>query len=201
MSFCLARRHPKAAAPTAVAKQSLLSGYRSDEVRKTYAEKLKDPRWLEKRTDVLNEHGLFCEKCGEAGVELHVHHNSYFKNREPWQYQNNQFSVLCDCCHQDYHDSFDPLLYVISMIGVDSRETRTVIAVLIAGYLNIEDKKIIDHVENTEKGWFGYGKYYLDGESIRMANSIISISEKHLKRLQLLIQRLKKNLLAEEIKN
>jgi len=66
----------------------------------SYAEKLKDPRWQKKRLEVLEAAGWECHSCGDRENELHVHHNEYISGREPWEYETQQFSVLCVPCHE-----------------------------------------------------------------------------------------------------
>ena len=71
--------------------------------KKTYSDKLKDPRWQKKRLEVLNLHGFKCEKCKCETKELHVHHRFYITGREVWQYDNDVLQVLCCDCHEKEH--------------------------------------------------------------------------------------------------
>lgn len=81
----------------------------------TYAEKLKDPRWIEFRERFLSN--LFykrrevspdsdddwCEGCGLPANHFHVHHRIYIKGREPWEYSFDCLSALCPDCHKRVH--------------------------------------------------------------------------------------------------
>lgn len=69
----------------------------------TYAEKLKSPKWQKKRLEILNLRGFKCELCNNEEKELHVHHRFYLKGRQPWQYDNDIFQVLCSDCHEKQH--------------------------------------------------------------------------------------------------
>ena len=69
-----------------------------------YADKLKSPLWQKKRLEIFNLHNFKCEKCGEETKELHVHHRFYLKGREPREYDNDVFQVLCRNCHKKEHD-------------------------------------------------------------------------------------------------
>lgn len=71
---------------------------------KTYSEKLKDPRWQKKRLEVLQRDSFACQLCGDAETELHVHHQSYIKGRQPWEYELANFSAYCKHCHTIVED-------------------------------------------------------------------------------------------------
>lgn len=67
---------------------------------KTYAEKLKDPRWQKKRLQVLEAAGWECVNCGSGTKTLHVHHGYYMRGREPWDYPDTALHCLCEDCHK-----------------------------------------------------------------------------------------------------
>lgn len=73
---------------------------------KTYAEKLKDPRWLKFRRDVLAHYGNECRCCGQYADSgtLHIHHKRYIKAADPWDYPMDDVSVYCRDCHTEIHD-------------------------------------------------------------------------------------------------
>jgi hypothetical protein len=66
---------------------------------KTYSEKLKDPRWQKKRLEVLQNDEFTCQFCGDVETELHVHHKTYVKGRQPWEYDLTNFVTCCKHCH------------------------------------------------------------------------------------------------------
>ena len=68
---------------------------------KTYAEKLKDPRWQRKRLEIMQRDDFQCRVCGDERKTLHVHHIRYIKGREPWEYKDFYFVTLCEGCHRD----------------------------------------------------------------------------------------------------
>lgn len=103
--------------------------------KKTYWEKLKDPRWQKKRLIVLQERDFRCEVCGDDKSTLHVHHKQYFKGREPWEYENVQLAVLCEKCHSSTHDGEDALNLMCSYLMMDGPDSRDSIASLISGLL------------------------------------------------------------------
>lgn len=71
-------------------------------VRKTYKEKLLDPRWQKKRLEVLSRDNFTCIKCGDAKNTLHVHHKSYKGN--PWEINISELETLCALCHEKSHE-------------------------------------------------------------------------------------------------
>lgn len=67
---------------------------------KTYAEKLKDPRWQRKRLEIMERDGFKCRHCYSAEKTLNVHHKIYRKGKLPWDYEDEVFVTLCEECHQ-----------------------------------------------------------------------------------------------------
>ncbi len=104
----------------------------------SYAIKLRDPRWQKKRLEVLNRAGWECEMCGDKESTLHVHHKQYFKGREPWEYDDEQLSVLCECCHAAQHEGVDLLLDVASRVPVSGQFDRHMVAYVVAGMAGLE---------------------------------------------------------------
>lgn len=67
---------------------------------KSYAEKLKDPRWQKKRLEILEKEDWQCWGCGGTEKTLHVHHLFYRKKTDPWDYPDEAYAVLCEGCHE-----------------------------------------------------------------------------------------------------
>lgn len=67
---------------------------------KTYKEKLKDPRWQKMRLSVLERDNFTCQRCFDEENTLHVHHKTYKKGNEPWEYELDNFTTLCADCHE-----------------------------------------------------------------------------------------------------
>jgi hypothetical protein len=68
--------------------------------KKSYAEKLKDPRWQKKRLQVLNQDEFTCQSCYGTDVELHVHHIEYTQ-QNPWDEPLYNLITLCKDCHKE----------------------------------------------------------------------------------------------------
>ncbi len=70
---------------------------------KTYAEKLRDPRWQKKRLKVLNRDEWECQLWTKhKGMKI-VHHKYYLKGKEPWQYPMKALITLCENCNKLIH--------------------------------------------------------------------------------------------------
>jgi hypothetical protein len=61
-------------------------------------------------------HEWKCDECGSTERELHLHHKFYLPNREPWQYEDHYFSVLCSDCHKKQHEKPSILYSLIDTI-------------------------------------------------------------------------------------
>lgn len=80
---------------------------------KSYSEKLKDPRWQKKRLEILNRDEWACCICGESENTLHVHHKSYVKGKDPWDYDDDNFETLCEFCHDHEHSKYKDYIELI----------------------------------------------------------------------------------------
>lgn len=69
----------------------------------TYGERLRDPRWQQKRLRVMERAGWKCEKCGDKTTTLNVHHERYVSGRMPWEYDDSELHCLCEPCHSREH--------------------------------------------------------------------------------------------------
>lgn len=63
----------------------------------TYAEKLKDPRWQRKKTQVWERDDYTCCACGTKSEQVHAHHTNY--TGEPWDAPLKDMVTLCHKCH------------------------------------------------------------------------------------------------------
>lgn len=69
-----------------------------------YRDKLLDPRWQKRKSEVQIAHNFTCEDCGSTSKTLHVHHCFYIKGREPWEYEDDLLMLLCEDCHPRRQD-------------------------------------------------------------------------------------------------
>ncbi len=81
----------------------------------TYWQKLKDPRWQRKKNSILERAGYECSNCGADDKTLHAHHRIYRKNTEPWDYEDEVLSCLCEDCHKNEHIERDRLAELLAL--------------------------------------------------------------------------------------
>ena len=104
--------------------------------RSSYAQKLRDPRWQKKRLEVMQANDFSCEICGDKESTLNIHHKQYLKGHEPWEYEADQLSCICQNCHSNHHESPDFLNFACSFLPIDGKNNRDEIAILILGILH-----------------------------------------------------------------
>ncbi len=109
-----------------------------------YWQLLKRPEWQKKRLEVLNNAKWECVNCGSKEDSLHVHHKQYFKDKKPWEYENDQLEVLCEKCHSVQHESLQCIKEIISLSDVNE------IYNFLVGYSNFEVIKRTSQSENFE---------------------------------------------------
>lgn len=78
-------------------------------MKKTYWEKLKDPRWQKMRLAVMERDGFACQVCADDKSTLNVHHRIYRKGAAPWEYAPHELVTLCEACHGEQHQGDDSL--------------------------------------------------------------------------------------------
>lgn len=73
----------------------------SEKQYKSYYEKLRDPRWQQMRLQVMERDKFKCTSCGDHTSTLNVHHRvPYRKNTDPWEYELDELTTLCESCHE-----------------------------------------------------------------------------------------------------
>jgi hypothetical protein len=63
----------------------------------TYSDKLRDPRWQEKRKRILARDNYECQLCNNKDISMHVHHLQYYG--EPWDVSDDDLITYCEDCH------------------------------------------------------------------------------------------------------
>jgi hypothetical protein len=69
----------------------------------TYSEKLQDPRWIKKKDEICTRDNFSCRICYTTQKPMHVHHLTYFFDKEPWDYDNDLLKTLCKKHHENEH--------------------------------------------------------------------------------------------------
>lgn len=69
-----------------------------------YSEKLNNPLWQRKRLEIFTRDNWSCTQCGCEYRTLHIHHKTYIKGANPWEYDDKFLTTLCHICHQKEHE-------------------------------------------------------------------------------------------------
>lgn len=89
--------------------------------KSSYADKLRDPRWENRRMWFVRKHGAWCRSCKRKGIEFQVHHKVYRKGVEPWDHTDDEMILLCRGCHLEWHQALQEFRgAVIGSIPVSS---------------------------------------------------------------------------------
>lgn len=112
---------------------------------KTYSQKLLDPRWQKMRLEKLSAQDWTCELCGSKENTLHVHHNWYVGKIDPWDYDDDQLSVLCEPCHKKAHDVMYIVQQCLSRIKMDGPENMESLMWFLVGMVGWDVDEEIDH--------------------------------------------------------
>ena len=126
----------KGGLPARPAAGSYLPGMTEMQMKTSYFQKLRDPRWQKKRLEALDAADWSCQRCCDKESTLNVHHKQYFKGREPWDYEVKQLAVLCEDCHQAEHGAPDELLVAASYAPIDGPIDRQTAACVLAGLID-----------------------------------------------------------------
>ena len=80
-----------------------------------YLEILDDPRWEQKREEILKRDNHECQWCHKTTTyknPLQIHHKYYImhngKFRQPWDYPDKALITLCKNCHEFAHKNRKP---------------------------------------------------------------------------------------------
>ena len=76
-------------------------------VRKFY----RNHEWIEFSQIIKDRDGNKCIKClrNHTEVVLQVHHNTYYKDKKPWEYSFSDCITLCKGCHAREHNLTEPV--------------------------------------------------------------------------------------------
>ena len=96
--------------------------------KKSYSEKLLDPRWQRMRLRVFERDNWTCRNCGKKEKTLNAHHVHYHPLAEgPWDYESETIITLCSDCHSDEHT------------GLEASTANVILALAKKGYVTTYD--------------------------------------------------------------
>jgi hypothetical protein len=88
----------------------------------SYWEKLRDPRWQQKRLKVMEAAEFTCEDCGAEDKTLTVHHSFYEYGLEPWEYPDESLHCLCEECHKRAQALYQCIKRQLGALGLGDTE-------------------------------------------------------------------------------
>lgn len=117
----------------------------------TYWEQLRHPTWQKLRLRMLDRAGFKCANCNDTETNLHVHHKQYIKGHMAWEYEEANFEVLCDACHENAHFFKDSLNSVLAQLP---SELLDQIRDLVAGFYShyVEYKSVVSNFDAFDAG-------------------------------------------------
>jgi hypothetical protein len=161
----------------------------------TYAEKLKDSRWLAKRREILERDNFSCQSCGDNKRVMHVHHEYYLPDTEPWNYPNTALVVLCDGCHRVEEDGRKNAYRNLNLAIADAGFTREDVEKMTWAFKNIKVLPIYSYIltSNIYRGiteaWLNFSPPgYVNDDDEPMENEDVE-SAQHIHKV--LVRRLK----------
>lgn len=102
----------------------------------TYADELRDPRWIARREEIKARDGGKCILC-EDTKHLQVHHIRYTKGAKAWEYPDSNLVTLCEHHHDAIHNPTERLqaenmlIAAIRRAGMNTLEVMELIPVLL----------------------------------------------------------------------
>lgn len=118
--------------------------------KSAYFQKLLDPRWQKKRLDVMSQANFSCQLCGDAEITLNVHHKEYFKGHEPWEYEVDQLTCVCQPCHESLHFQSDVFKKVCSRLPIDGPNSKFEVAIFLAGLINMPYEDLLQILDGED---------------------------------------------------
>lgn len=107
--------------------------------KKTYAERLLDPRWQQLRLRVFERDEWTCRNCGSISKTLNAHHVQYHPYAEgPWDYDIQTIITLCSDCHSEEHT------------GIDAAKANVILALAKKGYVTTFDFDCLTDLIETD---------------------------------------------------
>jgi hypothetical protein len=158
------KRHSES--PAAINRRKFYGGIME---KKTYSEKLKDPRWQKMRLQILERDEWCCQRCFESEKTLHVHHLRYIPGRDPWDYGQDLLITLCMECHENEKEmrqgNESDLLEMIKDQGFMAEDVHSIasgIHLLDSSYPPDVTATIIEYALSSKEIWGVICKSYFE---------------------------------------
>lgn len=84
--------------------------------KKSYPERLAEPKWQRKRLEILNRDNWTCQHCGDKTTQLEIHHLEYFEGHQAWEYDDDSLITICHKCHGEENIRFKHEAYFLKSL-------------------------------------------------------------------------------------
>ena len=101
------------------------------------ANKYDHPKWKARRKEIFTIDNNRCLNC-DSDENLHVHHYSYARGREIWDYPDEKLITLCASCHYEMEQERENLHD--ALIGLTHHQIRRI-------WKNIDDDRACGRLE------------------------------------------------------
>lgn len=133
--------------------------------RKSYWEKLQDPRWQKRKTEILEREDFICERCGDTEETLHIHHSFYPPDTDPWDVADWHLHCYCKRCHKIIQKDENDVKWAISFVHIDDLKQ---INGFLRGWVKAREKllghdSLMDEAGEEEYSDWGYNAEELCG--------------------------------------
>jgi len=91
-----------------------------------------------------------CQLCGETEATLNVHHKEYFKGHEPWEYEVDQLTCVCQPCHESLHAQGDAFKKICSFLPIDGPNSKGDLAIFLAGVIGLPYEKMLEIIDGED---------------------------------------------------
>lgn len=122
--------------------------------KKTYSDKLKDPRWQRKRLEVFERDQFTCQYCESTTKTLNVHHIEYQQGCQPLEYELDMLVTLCEECHEkeEFLKNFTQsgINYLVS-IGMLRLHIADIISTISHKYHNLDGRELREYLNSLRK--------------------------------------------------
>lgn len=126
----------------------------------TYWQKLKDPRWQQKRLRVMERDNFTCRDCADTKKNQQVHHCFYEKG-DPWDTGDEFLLTLCDECHENRGalESDGKRMLAQIFVGMDAANLRFFVESLACNVSSGSEARvcnIFDHQYKEDFRWYSF---------------------------------------------
>ena len=104
-------------------------------------DKLRDPRWQEKRLRILDRDRFTCRQCDSKNRPLNVYPGYYDPGKDPWEYEDETLVTVCEVCHPRVQNLMADVHRLVACFGVYHLRALQQLLVAIHKSLDIDTQR------------------------------------------------------------